>query len=350
MPLITSHFGGFFVELSIRSYLNAGIAVTAATAVALSPVVVSPAGPRHLDLPHVSVAQIDLAAVINPADIAALVANLNAAMGSVSSTVTSVVATSGQTLAGALNAAAGLNNTVWDGLIGAAGASPMLAAVLVALKATTAGGLSQLSTLVGAAGSAVALSTGEVANLLTSTVTGSLGVALHVVAGIVNDPLSAASYIGLLAAPVGVIGLALQGGINAAAGLASAGIGLASTVVHGVTAQIGNALSLVTGLLQAGEGLTGVALINGAWTALQGIVSAPITAALAGVNGLTSATANAAQFTLGRVASGASAAVGTWLGSGSTPGALQAGMAAIGSAPLSPASYTNAVAILAGAG
>lgn len=338
------------MELSARSYLNAGIALTAASAIALTPVVVSPNSPLHLPVPHISASQVQLAAAINPADVAALVSNLNAAMGSVTSTVSSLVSNSGQTLAGALNSAAGLNNTLWDGLIRAAGASPTLASVMIALKAASAGGLSQLAASVDAAGGTIALSSGQVAGLLTSTVTGSLGSAMQAVTSIVNDPLSATSYLGLLTTPFGIAGMALQGGINAVATLATGGVELASTLVTGVTAQIGNALALVNGVLDSGKSLTDIALIDGALTAVQGIVSAPVAAALAGVNGITGAVADVATFALGAVAGGANAVVSTWLGDASSAGALQRAIAAIGSAPLSPASYTDAIGVLLGAG
>ena len=338
------------MELSARSYLNAGIALTAASAIALTPVVVSPNSPLHLPVPHISASQVQLAAAINPADVAALVSNLNAAMGSVTSTVSSLVDNSGQTLAGALNSAAGLNNTLWDGLIRAAGANPTLASVMIALKAASAGGLSQLAASVDAAGGTIALSSGQVAGLLTSTVTGSLGSAMQAVTSIVNDPLSAASYLGLLTTPFGIAGMALQGGINAVATLATGGVELASTLVTGVTAQIGNALALVNGVLDSGKSLTDIALIDGALTAVQGIVSAPVAAALAGVNGITGAVADVATFALGAVAGGANAVVSTWLGDASSAGALQRAIAAIGSAPLSPSSYTDAIGVLLGAG
>lgn len=337
------------MELSVRSYLNAGIALTAASAIALTPVVVAP-GKHHLPVPYASASEIHLAAAISPADVAALAANLDAAMASVTATVTSMVDASGHTLAGTLTSAAALNDNLWDGLIRAAGASPTLGSVLIALKAASAGGLSQLAQSVDATGGTIALSTGQVAGILTSTVTGSLGSATQALASIVNDPLSAASYLGLLTTPFGIAGMALQGGINAAASIATGGVNLTSTLVTAVSEQIGNAVSLVNGLLDAGKSLTDIALIDGALTAVQGIVSAPVTAALAGITGITGAAANAATFALGRVAGGASAVVSTWLGNGSTAGALENALVAIGTAPLSPASYTNAVSVLLGAG
>ena len=338
------------MDLSARSYFTAGIALTAATAIALTPVVVSPGNGHHLPVPYVSVSEIQLAAAINPADVAALVGNLNATMGSVTSTVSSLVDGSGQTLAEALNSAAGLNNSLWDGLIRAAGANPTLGSVMIALKAASAGGLSQLAGSVAASGGAIALSSGQVAGLLTSTVTGSLGSALQAVTSIVNDPLSAASYLGLLTTPFGIAGMALQGGISAAAALGTVGVDVASTLVTGVTAQIGNALALVNGVLDAGKSLTDIALIDGTLTAVQGIVSAPVSAALAGIDGITGAVAKVAKFSLGAVAGGANGVVSTWLGDASSTGALAKALVAIGSAPLSPASYTEAIGVLVGAG
>lgn len=338
------------MDLSARSYFTAGIALTAATAIALTPVVAAPGGADHLPVPYVSASEIQLAAAINPADVAALVGNLHAAMGSVTSTVSSLVDGSGQTLAEALTSAAGLNNSLWDGLIRAAGASPTLASVMIALKAASAGGLSQLAGSVAASGDTIALSSGQVAGLLTSTVTGSLGSALQAVTNLVNDPLSAASYLGLLTTPFGIAGMALQGGISAAAALGAGGVEVASTVVTGVTAQIDNALALVNGVLDAGKSLTDIALIDGTLTAVQGIVSAPVSAALAGVNGITGAVAKVAKFSLGAVAGGANGVVSTWLGDASSTGALAKALVAIGSAPLSPASYTEAIGVLVGAG
>ena len=79
-------------------------------------------------------------------------------------------------------------------------------------------------------------------------------------------------------------------------------------------------------------------------------MSAPVAAALAGVNGITGAVADVATFALGAVAGGANAVVSTWLGDASSAGALERAIAAIGSAPLSPASYTEAIGVLLGAG
>ncbi len=337
------------MEISARSYLTAGMALTTASAIAFTPLVTPHPAPRDIALPHISTSTIQLTALITPADIEALINNLNTAANSVSSTATSLVGVPGQTLIGALNSAVALNNTLWDGLITAT-ANPTLVAVLTALKASSNGGLTSLAATVGTTNDTLTLTTGQVADLLTSTLTGSLGTALQAVANIINNPLSVSSYTGLLTAPLGIAGLALNNGLTAARDLGVNALTLGTTLVTGVTAQITNILSTVNGLIGAVGDASGSALVDGVLTAVQGIVSAPVTVAVAGVNGVTSAFSGAASIALTKLTNGASSAVSTWFGEGTTPGALQTAINTIGAAPLSPASYTNALSVLVGAG
>jgi hypothetical protein len=339
------------VELSIRPFFKTGIALTMAGAIALSPVIAAnqhPLGvPVHL--PQVSVSELHLAAAISPRDVAALTANLNAALESAGSTVTALVDNASQTLTGALSTASSLNTSLWDQLIAASSSSPTLKAVLVALKAASGGALVQLNDTVGAVGDGITLTTGQVAELLTSAITGTVGTVAQAVARVVNNPLAVSSYIGLLNTPFGAAGLALQNGITGLSQLGTTGLHLANDLVHGVTAQVTNALETVNRLLDAGKTVADIALINGTLTAIQGIVTAPVSAIVAGVNGIASAVTNAGVSTLDLVAGGANAIVGTWLGSGSTPGAVIKAVSAIGQEPLSLGSYTRAVSILVGA-
>ena len=62
------------MEISLRSYLTAGISLTAASAIAFTPLVL-PANEQALTIPSVSVSDIQLTA-ITPADINAFIANL----------------------------------------------------------------------------------------------------------------------------------------------------------------------------------------------------------------------------------------------------------------------------------
>lgn len=339
------------MELSARPFLKTGIAFTMASAIALSPVIATnqhPLGvPVHL--PQMNVSEVHLAAVISPSDVAALTANLNAALEAAGSTVTALVDNASHTLTSALSTASGLNTSLWDQLIAASAGSPTLKAVLVALKASSGGALLQLTNTVGAVGDGITLTTGQVAELLTSAITGTVATVAQAVASVVNNPLAASSYIGLLNTPFGAAGLALQDGLTGLSQLGTTGLHLVNDLVHGVTAQVSNALDTVNHLIDAGKTVTDITLINGTLTAIQGIVSAPVRAIVAGVDGIASAVTNAGVSTLNLVAGGANAIVGTWLGSGSTPGAVIKAISAIGQEPLSLGSYTHAVSILVGA-
>lgn len=69
------------MELSTRPYLNAGMALTTATAIAFAPMALHNPPALHLPMPHITVPDIALTSKITSADVKALVANLDAAMG-----------------------------------------------------------------------------------------------------------------------------------------------------------------------------------------------------------------------------------------------------------------------------
>lgn len=332
-----------------RSAMPTGLALTTAVSLAFTPLMLPAPAMRDIALPNITAPRLQLAAAINPADVDALVANLNAALNSASGTATNLVGAPGQTLSGALNSAVSLNDTLWAGLIDATDSKPLLA-IIKTLKNSAGNGLSQLATTVDSANGDVVLTTGQLTDLLTSTITGSLGSVLHAVATVVNNPLALPSYTGLINAPIDIAGLLLTQGIGAVDNLGTNVLSVTNTVVRGVTAQVSNALDTFNGLIGAGKTLTDLDLINGLLTAVQGIVSAPVTAAVAGVNGLSTTIVNAASTALGRVADGASDAIATWIGDGTGGGAIQHVINTIGSAPLSAASYTRAISVLVGAG
>jgi hypothetical protein len=336
-----------FVRSQLTAGMTTGIALTAAGAIAFTPLVVAPdAAPRSIPVPHVGSPSIDLTAVVTPEDLAALVTNLDAASDSVSSTVASLAGAPGQTLVDALNSAVGLNNTLWDQLIGAT-PNPALINVLTALRDVSNGGLSELAATAGSTNDTVTLSTGQVASLLTSTLTGAVATAQHAVAIVTSNPLAAASYTGLLNVPLNIAGLGLNSGLAVARDLGVNGLGLGNAMVHGVTAQIPHIVSAVNDL--ASKGITGAPLIDGALIAVQAIALMPVTVGVAGVNGLSDTLTEAGSTALTRIANGAAAAVTTWLGNGTDAGAVQAAINRIGADFLSPAAYADAASVLVGA-
>lgn len=343
------HRGGA-TALAAASPLKSAVVLTAASVIALTPLQASHALPQHLSLPTVSIPTVQLTSVVSQRDIDALVSNLKSSLDGASATVTALAGVPGQTLQSALATAVSLNDSLWQGLTTAT-ANPVLDDVLKALHTVSGGGLTRLAAAIKDADGTIVLTSEQLSDLLTSTLTGSLSTALTAVAGVVNDPLNAAKYIALLNSPLSVAGRVLNQSITAAADLATNGIALGGTFVTAVTAQITNALNGVNNLIDAAKDVfPGNALIGGVLTAVQGIVSAPINVAVAGVNGLTTTVTDAADVVVSRLTNGASSVVSTWLGNGTTDGAVQDAISTIGAAPLSPSSYTAALTTLVGAG
>lgn len=333
-----------------RPRINPGIALGVAGAVAFAPLLAgAPVHPATISLPHISTPAITLSAVVNPADIDALIANLNGALDSAGSTVAGVVGIPGQTLASVLSTAAGLNNSLWSQLTSAT-PNPVLRQVLTALQASSNGGLTSLAATVTNANTPLTLTTGQIADLLSSVLTGSLSTALHAVTNLLTNPLSVSSYLGLLDVPINVLGGAVTNGLKALGDLSANGLSLVSTLTTAVTSQITNALTAFNGLVDAAKTAVPIDVFDGALTAVQGIVSAPVTAAVALIGGGVPAIAGALGSTIERVADGATQVAGTWLGDGTHAGALVNVINTVGSAPLDPASYVSALSILAGAG
>lgn len=343
------HRGGA-TALAAASPLKSAVVLTAASVIALTPLQASHALPQHLSLPTVSIPTVQLTSVVSQRDIDALVSNLKTSLDGASATVTALAGVPGQTLQSALATAVSLNDSLWQGLTTAT-VNPVLDDVLKALHTVSGGGLTRLAAAIKDADGTIVLTSEQLSNLLTSTLTGSLSTALTAVAGVVNDPLNAAKYIALLNSPLSIAGRVLNQSITAAADLATNGIALGGTFVTAVTAQITNALNGVNKLIDAAKDVfPGNALIGGVLTAVQGIVSAPINVAVAGVNGLTTTVTDAADVVVSRLTNGASSVVSTWLGNGTTDGAVQDAISTIGAAPLSPSSYTAALTTLVGAG
>ncbi|WP_094287389.1 hypothetical protein [Mycobacterium lehmannii] len=337
------------MELSTRSYLTAGIALTATSAIAITPVLVADTTPPDITPPQLSAPNLELTAAITPADITALAANLDDVVGSAAFAVTEVAAVPGQTLTSALNSAVALQNSLWDSLIQATD-NPVLSDVLKGLKRASAGGLSELAATVDSASGSLVMTAGQLTDLLTSVLSGAQGTAAHTLATGVSNPLAVSSYTALANLPLEVTGLVLTSAVAAAQDVGVNALDLGDTLVTGVTAQLRTALTAVQHLIDAAADIPDNDLIDGFVTAAQAIAAGPLLVAAAGVDGLSGTLERAGRITLERLTSGAGAAVATWVGSGSTPGALQDAVNMIGANLVSPAAYTGAIARLVEAG
>lgn len=336
------------VNRTLNPLLRTSVAAAAAAAVVVAPLQL--AGPHpQLPAPHIAAPAVHLTG-ITQSDIAALVNNLDGAMRVASSALNGVAATADNTLGGALTATAAVNTAVWSGIIAAAGGpSTPLGALLSPLAASAKGGLAQLNTTVGQVGGTVVLTAGDLTNLLTSVVTGSVSAALNAIANVINNPLNAASYIGLIEAPIGIAGLALQNTVKGIGAVTVGGVQIVGSVITGADNVIKNAVNTANAMIGTATSTTGSDVVAGVITAVQAIVSAPILASLDAISGLTSTTVTALNTTVKAAANGTSSIIGTWLGSGTSNGAIATALNAITAGPLTPQNYATAVSILAGA-
>ncbi len=322
---------------------GAALALATATTLAFTPVITQTVPQLHLPTLHAP----NIALTANPTQIQALVNSVNAQLNALDAQVADIVGVPGQTLAGALNGAATINTGFWNTLVAGAGGNPLLVGALKSLQQLTSGGLTDLATTVTAANADLTLTTGQISTLLTSTLTGSAATALSAFSGLLANPLSLSSYAGLLAAPFTIAGGALTNIITAADDLGANVISLGASIVHGATAQISNIIASVNTLASGVQGAINNQLVDGLITAVQGVVAAPLNAAIATVDGLTTTAANAATGALGVVASAATGITKLWIGDGTHNGAIQAAILDIGSNPLSVGSYAGAVMSLA---
>lgn len=325
------------MEISLRSYMTAGVSLTAATAIAMTPLAL-PANERVTALPSVSTADVQL--VVTTEEIEAFIANLQGALDDVTATVAGLVGIPGQTLADVIFGAAQLNNDLFNSLI-AATTNPTLIGLLTALNFYSTTGLTQLATTVESANDTLVATLETTTNLLTSALTGSLQNVLIAVNNIVNDPLAFANYAGLLGAGVASGELLAFNGLEA---LQTAGNGLftiGAIGLGGLEFQVNNLVTGFNTILSGIGAASGSGLVEAAISAVQGIVILPALSLFNVGVGVVQDVVGGAAVAFNTVVDGAQ---GITLAIGN---ALQSAIAAIGAAPLDPASYASALGALA---
>lgn len=346
--------------ISIRSYLTAGVACTAAGAIALTPLSLPPQHNETVLVPYSASSPVRLAALIKPEDIDAVVEQLT-------STVTDVIGPYADsltlapftTVAGLLNQVIDVNYTLWSALTAASSGSPELQGLFESVGNGILTALGDLGDPLQDALDVVNDSNVNGQEVLAQALTYSLTAALTAVAGIINDPTSAASYLGALQAPIG-IGANLALGVNDGAadlmfpafGLPVIGIGAGQGLA---TAALGGADSALgaTELLATNENEVLGALVG----AIRTATIQPTLAVLASANPVLNAPLVAALVATGVLTGNAMDDNGTpddpdddyWIDTGfpviigATSSALTGALGAIGADPLSPQSYAAAL-------
>lgn len=330
-------------SLAVRRSPRAAVALTAATAIAFAPMVVSQAPPVHVALPAVHVADMHLTAVVSDADIKNLINAVNTGLNQLDSTVANVAGVPGQTLAGALSAASGLTDSFWSTLIGASQSNPLLANVLSAVQTVSSGGLTKLAATTASVNGSITLTTGQVASLLTNTLTGSAATLLYAISNVVNNPLSLLSYAGLINAPLTIVGGAVSNAAAAVSAVGSGAISLVGNVVNGATAQVSNLITAANAVVNGIEQTINQQQVNSLITIAQQIVTSPLAAAITLVNGATAAITDTATTAVQVAATAVQRVDNIWLSNGDGNGLIQGIVNTIAGAPLSPASYVNVV-------
>ncbi|MGN7778305.1 hypothetical protein ACTJJE_02115 [Mycolicibacterium sp. 22603] len=232
------------MEISARPYFTAGVALTAASAIALTPLMVPTEG-RTIAIPKVSTAEVQLAAVINPADVDRLIAALRTGLADITNGIGSVETFTTDTLAGALAEAQRLNTGFWDPIVAAAGTGVLGSLVTAVSNYSQASLAMTAESINGIAGSTVTLP-GDITNIIGSTLIGSLNTALYAITDVINNPFKLSSYTGLLAGVVNIIGDSLVGqDPNHDTGLLSGPAGTNSILSTALNATLGGVIGVV---------------------------------------------------------------------------------------------------------
>jgi hypothetical protein len=329
------------MQISLRSYLTAGVSLTAASAIALTPLAI-PANERAITIPNVTVSDIQL--TVTPAEIQAFFAELQLQLEAFNAGLAEVIALPGATLAGGLEIAIELNTEYFDTLKGLT-TNPTLLDLLDALYLSSNYGLTSLQTAVVERTENVAITAEDLANLLASSITGSLSNVLSSFVAVLNNPLNTSAYAGLLSLGlVDTVQDLAANGVSAVQVLSDSGFGFIYTGLDLLDSQIFNAIDTVGALMDVGAEATGSQLVQAVNEAIQSITLAPALALNNAAFGLTEDILGGFQEGIDDVLGGAQALIGI------TGGSLQFAINAVGANPLNPENYLLAGGILLAGG
>lgn len=270
------------MQISARSYLTAGISLTAASAIALTPLAI-PANERAVTIPNVTVSDIQL--TVTPGEIQAFFANLQGELEEFNANVAAIVGLPGQTLADALGSAIDLNEDFYDTLRGLTTNTTLLN-LLNALEVSSTYGLESLQIaiegivdedlVVFGFNENLVLTTEQLSNLLAGSITGSLSNVLSSFVAVLNNPLDVSAYAGLISTGlIDTVGDLASNGLSAVSVIGNSGFDFASTGLWLLQDQIDNAIATVVDLSDVAAGATGSALIEAVTTAVQSLTLAP---------------------------------------------------------------------------
>ncbi|CAN5558036.1 hypothetical protein BH11ACT6_BH11ACT6_59790 [soil metagenome] len=259
------------MQISARSYLTAGVSLTTAAAIALTPVAV-PTADRAVSIPNVTVSDINL--TVTPGEIVEFFDTLRTRIDEFNASVAEVAAIPGQTLVDGVVAAMGINDSFFESLINAVD-NPTLRALLETTEITNDRALRSLAFYVDHSNQTIVLAGKDIADLLGGIMTVSLSNILSSAVDALNNPLSFEKYAHVLAATVGSGFLVVNGSSLIAQKAGNAGFDLAFGTLDFVRAEVTTALDAVRRLSFVASGATGSELVQAAVAAVGTIGLAP---------------------------------------------------------------------------
>ncbi|CAN5659218.1 hypothetical protein BH10ACT9_BH10ACT9_03700 [soil metagenome] len=268
---LTTESGTHTMQISARSYLTAGVSLTTAAAIALTPVAV-PTADRAVSIPNVTVSEINL--TVTPGEIVAFFDTLRTRIDEFNASVAEVAAVPGQTLVDGVVAAMGLNDSFFESLINAVD-NPTLRALLETMEVINDRALRSLAFYVDHSNQTIVLAGKDIGDLLGGIMTVSLSNILSSAVDALNNPLSFEKYAHVLAATVGSGFLVVNGSSLIAQKAGNAGFDLAFGTLDFVRAEATTALDAVRRLSFVASGATGSELVQAAVAAVGTIGLAP---------------------------------------------------------------------------
>lgn len=259
------------MQISARSYLTAGVSLTTAAAIALTPVAV-PTADRAVSIPNVTVSDINL--TVTPGEIVEFFDTLRTRIDEFNASVAEVAAIPGQTLVDGVVAAMGINDSFFESLINAVD-NPTLRALLETTEIINDRALRSLAFYVDHSNQTIVLAGKDIADLLGGIMTVSLSNILSSAVDALNNPLSFEKYAHVLAATVGSGFLVVNGSSLIAQKAGNAGFDLAFGTLDFVRAEVTTALDAVRRLSFVASGATGSELVQAAVAAVGTIGLAP---------------------------------------------------------------------------
>jgi hypothetical protein len=311
------------MELSARSFVTAGVALTAASTLAFTPLVIP--GPAvsipNAAAPTVSMPDVRLA--VSAADLETFFAGMQAVLARSTAGAAELAGVPGQNLIGVVDNVVTLIDTVLRGLIDSTSNQTIVASLTI-LKTLSVDAFGMLSENLGRINPVITTTTAQVGELLTTALTASLRNVSVALLNLANDPLSFSSSIGLITAGVTSGRLIAANGLTAVRTTGDAGFAIAGIALHEVTFQFNNAVTGLSALLGQLGSASGNAVVEALIGAVRALAISPAVTVFNLGSAAVGAVLNVANAGFDAVLDGAIGIVNSTGGALSGPGSVPA--------------------------